>query len=61
MQKLLVAIDGSKVSDRVVRFAAMLKKTAFITLLYVGLDIQKYSIIDPDSFVRFLLQVCKKS
>ena len=54
MQKLLVAVDGSKVSDRVVRFAAGLKKTnkdSFITLIsvsYSGLEIQKYSLVDPD-------------
>jgi len=51
MLKLLVAFDGSKVSNRVIRFAARFKKASkntFITLLYVGLEKQKYSIIDPD-------------
>jgi len=54
MQKILVAVDGSSVSNRVVSFAAGLKKTnnqAHITLISVScvsLNPPNQSLVDPD-------------
>lgn len=53
MHKVLVAVDGSKISARVAHYAAHLKKTssAYITIISVSLgnpETSDYGLVDPD-------------